>query len=874
MKKISLVLVLALSVLVTTAQTWTKVNGRWEYQYMRFDNTVGTFTPPTDTISTAATGSIAVKNDVFYFKNLSGKWVAGSAGITDLIKRSDSIFSNSISPANFKYRDSVRWGVVKSKVQDFSSVNKRNDAGHAIRTPSGRLICAYTSFGSNSGDADSAIIVTKISDDNGATWLYLDTAVGVAAHGNYIPSMYFNPGKDTLRMMYLRAIDANTNQMYGTYCTNFTSNSLNWSAPALVYGDGSEYYSPAADRVLVLKNGTYLFPLPVHISGELASGAGRYDGYLLKSTNGGATWGLVPGVRIISPDTLFVETGLTQTDDPLSLVQMYGRTRSGQAYMAQSTDGSATSFDIAYPWGLFCNNSTVTVKYLEEYKAFVGIYNRYKGTGTINGLDGRDIMDVSIKKVPLPSINMAIAADGFSGQWQFLYRIDSTTGRNFIEPSITLSDNEMLVVYSDGNTPDADSYNLKIKKIPYYLISGATANQYAQQLVLQKTFIGTDANFIEMRPNGFSPTAAYGIIGNQTSGSSTNFGMWFNFKAAGSIAANPLLMTLTGNCFDGAMWIDANNNGSDINNSARILRLTNSGSSSLDERFSVYGDGSQRLNNSVGEFARWFGSTGNLAINTAGADNGQKLQVDGSTRLKAIGLLKNTTIITDTASVRITQNIRNAADNADSVTRGFFAGNSETDLFHYRNSFNIGSYLKLYESSNKARAELAISDNFASDILTNGASIQLKKGNITLVSSDSLQIHGVPSASADSLYGVGHYDGTSGTNIVLKVPYAKRYTALLTQSGTGDPSAIVLENGIGTIVWTRNSSGNYTGTLSGAFTANKTWLICQKGDGSGSFVNGLLSRSGANTVTLDVRDNSDVVTDNFTNLSIEIRVYP
>jgi hypothetical protein len=101
------------------------------------------------------------------------------------------------------------------------------------------------------------------------------------------------------------------------------------------------------------------------------------------------------------------------------------------------------------------------------------------------------------------------------------------------------------------------------------------------------------------------------------------------------------------------------------------------------------------------------------------------------------------------------------------------------------------------------------------------------------------------------------------------------YTALLSQSGTSDPTAIVLGNNtIGAIVWTRNSTGSYTGTLTGAFTSNKTWLICQKGDGSGSFVNGLLFRSSANALSLDVRDNTNTVTDGFTNLSIEIRVYP
>lgn len=49
------------------------------------------------------------------------------------------------------------------------------------------------------------------------------------------------------------------------------------------------------------------------------------------------------------------------------------------------------------------------------------------------------------------------------------------------------------------------------------------------------------------------------------------------------------------------------------------------------------------------------------------------------------------------------------------------------------------------------------------------------------------------------------------------------YTALLSQSGTDDPVATVLENTLGgTVVWARDSQGFYSATLSGAFTANKS----------------------------------------------------
>jgi hypothetical protein len=53
-------------------------------------------------------------------------------------------------------------------------------------------------------------------------------------------------------------------------------------------------------------------------------------------------------------------------------------------------------------------------------------------------------------------------------------------------------------------------------------------------------------------------------------------------------------------------------------------------------------------------------------------------------------------------------------------------------------------------------------------------------------------------------------------------PY-KSYVALLSQTGTSAPVATVLENTLGgTVVWTRNSIGDYSGTLTGAFTLDKT----------------------------------------------------
>jgi hypothetical protein len=49
----------------------------------------------------------------------------------------------------------------------------------------------------------------------------------------------------------------------------------------------------------------------------------------------------------------------------------------------------------------------------------------------------------------------------------------------------------------------------------------------------------------------------------------------------------------------------------------------------------------------------------------------------------------------------------------------------------------------------------------------------------------------------------------------------KVYKALLSQSGTDAPTAVILENTLGDIVWTYDGIGSYEGTLNGAFS-NKT----------------------------------------------------
>jgi hypothetical protein len=110
----------------------------------------------------------------------------------------------------------------------------------------------------------------------------------------------------------------------------------------------------------------------------------------------------------------------------------------------------------------------------------------------------------------------------------------------------------------------------------------------------------------------------------------------------------------------------------------------------------------------------------------------------------------------------------------------------------------------------------------------------------------------------------------TGTNNIR--PY-KVYSALLSQTGTNAPTAIVLENTIGFIGFNYLTVGNYSITSNGDFTLNKTAI----------FANSVIVNNGETVAcaygsTLFCQINTrllGVSTDGILNKTfVEIRVYP
>jgi lysophospholipase L1-like esterase len=100
-----------------------------------------------------------------------------------------------------------------------------------------------------------------------------------------------------------------------------------------------------------------------------------------------------------------------------------------------------------------------------------------------------------------------------------------------------------------------------------------------------------------------------------------------------------------------------------------------------------------------------------------------------------------------------------------------------------------------------------------------------------------------------------------------------KYVALVSQGGTSAPTATVLENSLhGIVVWTRQSTGIYLATLSGAFTASKT-IVTYGNSVIDTMITGYSNT--VNTVAISTSTALNVLKDGaLSSATIKIEVYP
>jgi hypothetical protein len=112
-------------------------------------------------------------------------------------------------------------------------------------------------------------------------------------------------------------------------------------------------------------------------------------------------------------------------------------------------------------------------------------------------------------------------------------------------------------------------------------------------------------------------------------------------------------------------------------------------------------------------------------------------------------------------------------------------------------------------------------------------------------------------------------------NVQSRFSSRKIYRALLSQAGTANPTAIVLENDFApyTIAWARTGVGIYTATLTNAFTNNKTFIRGQLIDiATNKSLRG--TRTSANVLTFNTGVNGGALADALlSNTEVEIIVF-
>jgi hypothetical protein len=266
------------------------------------------------------------------------------------------------------------------------------------------------------------------------------------------------------------------------------------------------------------------------------------------------------------------------------------------------------------------------------------------------------------------------------------------------------------------------------------------------------------------------------------------------------------------------------------------------------------------------------------------------LEVDGSLKITDVNKL-----VTEIGNVNIFTTNSQGANLGGSITLGGSFNNLSPLPFasiagRKLNSANsdAAGYLQFNTRQNSGLAERARIDQNGKLLIgvTFSSSSSLLQVNSTVEASPATaSTHLVTKAQLDtkqdSLSSGTNIKTINGSSVLgsgdlvvnTALPY-KVYTALLSQSGTNDPTVTVLQNTFASYFsWVRTSTGVYTGTLTNAFsTANKNYVSLtqnyneKQGIEVGSSNTAIIRTSEAGTSPLP-GDSS------LTNTPVEIRVY-
>lgn len=395
----------------------------------------------------------------------------------------------------------------------------RVDASSALTLPNGNILVATSGFPGAVSDASPAKIYTMVSTDGGKTFSAPILAVDfIGGKGVFIPSLDIR-SDNSVYMLVLVQTTTSTNAVWKIE-SNDGGITFGGTQTMIYNGGGSEYYSPAADRIFKTSTGRRLYPLAKCTSSpDFSSQTGTYIGETLYSDNEGSTWTIAgtSGSNIItSPDGLCVEGGIYKEynenffDAPEALIYYY-RNRSQVVYCGRSTDNGLTWYAPSggTAVGLKAQNSTTTIKYEPNTRTYYAAHNMYVG-----GSHGyRNTLLLSTSKDALTWSSKVVIDENFTD-----------TGIGIIEPTLFFNSGIVYCLYTKFTSAAATQLDLwKWSGLASY-IQPVGIDQFNNILVKRNFSVGSGPYF-RIENDGVSSTNFYHEL-FPYSGNGTVGGTW------------------------------------------------------------------------------------------------------------------------------------------------------------------------------------------------------------------------------------------------------------------------------------------------------------------------------------------------------------
>jgi len=194
-------------------------------------------------------------------------------------------------------------------------------------------------------------------------------------------------------------------------------------------------------------------------------------------------------------------------------------------------------------------------------------------------------------------------------------------------------------------------------------------------------------------------------------------------------------------------------------------------------------------------------------------------------------------------------------------------------LFRYSNG-NIG--YELYDDGVNSYTDLLSQNGFGGVYLDDNFAQILHSGNQIRIDASGISF----SSKASYISDLSPFSGQEipDADWVLEqtaLPY-KVYTAILSQTGTSNPTKTVFQNTLtGTPSITRGAVGVYDIELTGAWVSGKVWLLITNATTGATIAYTTITRTDVDFLTIFTRDNTATLADGIlTDASLEIRVYP